>query len=1183
MDLINISEFDSSHDLLLPPFMSHIDVDKSVHRHEERHRKIREQLPRQPNYSMRSELKRLKTHWAQDPLSGCSPKELASAGFYKTGLENSCQCFCCGLVLCRLPISPTPLERHKKFNPSCAFIQGKDAGNIPIYDIRVQPKEIDPIDVKLSMENEQTRLQSFTCWPVYASIKPCELAETGFFFTGTRDNVQCFSCGGCLGNWEENDDPWKEHAKWFPEYALISHIILILLPYILLYVPYAGTSFTYTSENKVYPITVTIDLDSHFADICVMLKDIKNQPVRQLTLPDILSELRDVIMIEGEAGSGKSALLRKIAILWASGSCPIISRFSLVFFISLTSAKSHQNLRDLICQQLIGSSTYLTEESLGEIIEKLKDKVLFLLDDYGMVDSAPEAIEELILKNPWNRLNLAVTVSTDKGMKLRQYARTIMSIQKFPLYSAIYLAKNLCLRDSKHLDAFILELVTSKNFPAILQTPLMILAQCSSWIQYPNDNTTGDIHVFKEYIKYNITKFANETEEVMSQVSSCGELSLKRLFNSQFQFTDNYLRAAGVDGNKVIKYGLLSKFTAQRLHSTYEFYDPSFQEFLAGKRLSELLESEKRKDLEKGFHYLHQINTFLKMIGRYCYLLKYACRISTKATLKILSYLFSLYDDPHALDCHLDSTECYDPYLILRKHKPVNINLALMIALATFYIDSAMESQCLPDCAPIIKQFFSGKSFEFAVSLINNNSAEKILSFIEKYPESISLLSSIKFNINAEKQQTPPDYLRLERCLESYGVPTVERDYAEAYIPLNEIKKENDKSKNNTSELYSIFPNQIIIINSIIHPFTSIGGYKVPVFKIQVNEVNHDNFSRVDCENFKVLFSISDRIELELNDCRDFVKHLAPAIEQHLSSFRKLPCDSYLTEEEQDLILKMSSLECLDIGCNYAENYPEHLIRGIHNFSYLSEVTIYLLQNYEVLDHIPTEFEKLRQMKKLAFGCTSVSTGSIKFVPFIKHFADLEILHLALKYYADFNGLMSSLSGCKKLTELSFFGSLLREDNMAALAATLKNFTSLKILNLDRLIIFGAETAEMFGKVARDGFLKRLHNLELQSNHMISESGWTTFFETAADMPELTLLNLMRLEALPIKSQATTVTSFVRFVSRMPSLITIWMVGWQLDKDDFSLFNNMKEKHPQSTSLEIIWQIPFPFTPNIEN
>ena len=34
---------------------------------------------------------------------------------------------------------------------------------------------------------------------------------------GKRDTVQCFSCGGCLGNWEDGDDPWKEHAKWFPK------------------------------------------------------------------------------------------------------------------------------------------------------------------------------------------------------------------------------------------------------------------------------------------------------------------------------------------------------------------------------------------------------------------------------------------------------------------------------------------------------------------------------------------------------------------------------------------------------------------------------------------------------------------------------------------------------------------------------------------------------------------------------------------------------------------------------------------------------------------------------------------------------------------------------------------------------------------------------------------------------
>ncbi|CAI9615670.1 unnamed protein product, partial [Staurois parvus] len=68
---------------------------------------------------------------------------------------------------------------------------------------------------------------------------------------------------------------------------------------------------------------ISVDLRSLFADISILLKDTRNRPLRQLTLPDVLSELGEVTMIEGEAGSGKTALLKKIAILWASGKCPI--------------------------------------------------------------------------------------------------------------------------------------------------------------------------------------------------------------------------------------------------------------------------------------------------------------------------------------------------------------------------------------------------------------------------------------------------------------------------------------------------------------------------------------------------------------------------------------------------------------------------------------------------------------------------------------------------------------------------------------------------------------------------------------------------------------------------------------------------------------------------------------------
>jgi hypothetical protein len=41
---------------------------------------------------------------------------------------------------------------------------------------------------------------------------------------GSRDQVRCFHCGGGLRNWEENDDAWIEHARWFPK---CGYIILV--------------------------------------------------------------------------------------------------------------------------------------------------------------------------------------------------------------------------------------------------------------------------------------------------------------------------------------------------------------------------------------------------------------------------------------------------------------------------------------------------------------------------------------------------------------------------------------------------------------------------------------------------------------------------------------------------------------------------------------------------------------------------------------------------------------------------------------------------------------------------------------------------------------------------------------------------------------------------------------------
>ncbi|XP_052710748.1 baculoviral IAP repeat-containing protein 7-like [Crassostrea angulata] len=62
------------------------------------------------------------------------------------------------------------------------------------------------------------RLSSFADWPSSLSQTPRDLAVAGFLYAGY---TRCFFCGGGLRNWEPGDDPWTEHARWFPKCAFV--------------------------------------------------------------------------------------------------------------------------------------------------------------------------------------------------------------------------------------------------------------------------------------------------------------------------------------------------------------------------------------------------------------------------------------------------------------------------------------------------------------------------------------------------------------------------------------------------------------------------------------------------------------------------------------------------------------------------------------------------------------------------------------------------------------------------------------------------------------------------------------------------------------------------------------------------------------------------------------------------
>uniref|UniRef100_A0A8C6ZIS9 RING-type E3 ubiquitin transferase n=1 Tax=Nothoprocta perdicaria TaxID=30464 RepID=A0A8C6ZIS9_NOTPE len=183
---------------------------------------------------MRSEARRLRTFWQWPDSSPVSARDLAKAGFFFVGPGDEVQCFCCGGILKDWVPGDCPIVEHLRFFPSCKFVRGEDVGSQQVFAFE---EIFDCVDGQFlsflqRMDSEETalpnppeypemgveemRLSTFESWPQYTEVHPQQLARAGFFYTGQGDMVRCFYCDGSVRNWEFGDDPWREHAKWYP-------------------------------------------------------------------------------------------------------------------------------------------------------------------------------------------------------------------------------------------------------------------------------------------------------------------------------------------------------------------------------------------------------------------------------------------------------------------------------------------------------------------------------------------------------------------------------------------------------------------------------------------------------------------------------------------------------------------------------------------------------------------------------------------------------------------------------------------------------------------------------------------------------------------------------------------------------------------------------------------------------
>lgn len=164
---------------------------------------------------------------------------LAKVGFYFLKIEDKVRCHFCKIIVKKWINGDNPVEEHMKWSSSCPLMRRRTTRNIPLnaeeLDAILPPEFSDVCGHDPENNNNEEikypeyryeiqRLDSFNSWPLALKQRPTDFVESGLFYTGNGDRVVCFSCGLGLKNWDPDDIPIIEHAKYTLSCQYLDHL-----------------------------------------------------------------------------------------------------------------------------------------------------------------------------------------------------------------------------------------------------------------------------------------------------------------------------------------------------------------------------------------------------------------------------------------------------------------------------------------------------------------------------------------------------------------------------------------------------------------------------------------------------------------------------------------------------------------------------------------------------------------------------------------------------------------------------------------------------------------------------------------------------------------------------------------------------------------------------------------------
>ena len=315
------------------------------------------------------------------------------------------------------------------------------------------------------------------------------------------------------------------------------------------------------------------------------------------------------VLVKGLAGSGKSTLLSKLVYSWSQQkSDSPLSRFELVFLISLREIEAGRSLIDVIFQQVLADDTNVSKEGLQAFIESNPSKLLVLVDgfdEYGgrNLSQAGTGIDKVMTFQVLRDCRIILTTRPHEDLGRYQSYYASVKLSGFSKENVDLYIRKFFREDREMVQGLRWKLRESEVLMSLSRIPVMLMLMCLLWEDEQKLPASKSL-LYQQFVVYLWRKycvryskevsvqegdgeFDVEFEQIINRLGCVAlsglcpkeDINQERLVFSESSF-DKELFELGCQIGLLTRERLRSKLNVK---STVMFLHKSFQEFVAAK------------------------------------------------------------------------------------------------------------------------------------------------------------------------------------------------------------------------------------------------------------------------------------------------------------------------------------------------------------------------------------------------------------------------------------------------------------------------------------------------------------------------------------------------------------------------------------------------------------------------